>query len=208
MRAPAIRPRRLALACALISAATLGTVTASAATASDTSSARTSTTDASPLKAWATGGSGVSRGGEAPGRAKPPEGVGIAIAYRPTANAPGDVNTANDRFAACMREEGQKRYPDFHASKDEDGAVRLSVKAAGKNFDPTSDAYQDALDSCAPILEKAGVTFPDPADLPPLPENPGKNEGPSLHKQKLPGTPGKPGLPPTAGTSTTGRLTD
>ncbi|MFD5077067.1 hypothetical protein [Streptomyces sp. NPDC058371] len=202
MRAPAIRPRRLALACALISAATLGTVTASAASASDASSARTSTTDAAPLNAWTTGGSGVSRGGPASEGAKPPEGAGLAVAYRPTANAPDDVNTANDRFAACMREEGQKHYPDFHASKDDAGHIRLNVKVTGKDFDPTSDAYQDALDSCAPILAKAGITFPDPADLPPLPEKPGKHEAPSLHKQKLPGTPGKPDLSSTAGTST------
>ncbi|WP_330307599.1 MULTISPECIES: hypothetical protein [unclassified Streptomyces] len=173
MPALATRPRRLALACALITAATLGTVSASAASASDTSTTPT-----------------VSAGSQAPKGTKPPKGAGfaVAVAYTPTSNAPDDVNTANGDFAACMREQGQETFPDFHAAKDEDGAVRLLVRLKGdESFDPAAKSYRNALVSCAPILKKAGITFPAEPGLPPLPE-PGKKP-PYLHKEK-----GAPGL--------------
>ncbi|QIY73775.1 hypothetical protein HEP84_36175 [Streptomyces sp. RLB1-33] len=66
----------------------------------------------------------------------------------------------------------------------------------GKDLDPTSDAYKGALNTCAPILKKAGITFPDPSGLPPLPE-PGKGAGtgPGRSLRIEPGTPGDPGLP-------------
>jgi hypothetical protein len=184
MRALVPRPRRLALACAMISAATLGTVSASAASASDTSTV----TSAKPA---------ASR------HAEPPKGTALAVAYKPTAKAPGDVNTANGEFAACMRGQGQKYFPDFHASKDADGHVRLDVKVVGKDFDPTSKEYKNALDACAPILAKAGISFPAAPDLPPLPD-PGKKP-PFPHKEhtgqkghtehKETGQPGEPDLP-------------
>jgi hypothetical protein len=168
MRALATRSR-LAVGFAVLTAAALGTVSASAAQASGTSTAPSATLSA-PASTTPSAPSG---------------GTARAIAYHPTANAPDDVNAANDDFAACMREQGQKYFPDFHATKDDEGHVGLRVKLIGGNgFDPTSDAYQDALDACAPILNKVGITFPDPADLPPLPA-PGK-----------PGEPGKPGQAP------------
>ncbi|MFF3889860.1 hypothetical protein [Streptomyces sp. NPDC001914] len=169
MRAPATRPQRLALACVLISAATLGTVSASAASASDgtTVTATTAGTAGSPrlTRHAATG--------------KPPKGALPAIAYRPTSHAPGDVNTANDAFAACMRDHGQKHFPVFHASKDEQGRVRFDVRMkAEKGFDPASKSYRSAQKACAPILRKAGVTFSTGSGLPPT---------------TVPGRPGKPG---------------
>ncbi|SFG14762.1 hypothetical protein [Streptomyces mirabilis] len=101
-----------------------------------------------------------------------------------------------------MRERGQKYVPSFHASKDGSGHVRPDVRVTGKAFDPTSDAYKGALDTCAPILKKVGITFPDPSafpapsGLPSLPEpgeGAGTGPGKSLHIE--PGTPGDPGLP-------------
>ncbi|MFF3661370.1 hypothetical protein [Streptomyces olivochromogenes] len=183
MRAPATGPRRLVLAVAMISAATLGTVSASASASTASASASTAT---------------AHRPGAPTPHTAPPKATALAIAYRPTAQAPGDVNSANGRFAACMRERGQKYVPAFHASKDGSGPVRLDVKVTGKAFDPTSDAYKRALDTCAPILKKAGITFPDPSGLPPLPEpgegaGAGTGTGKSLHIE--PGTPGDPGLP-------------
>ncbi|WP_406333168.1 hypothetical protein [Streptomyces sp. NBC_00203] len=173
----ATRPRRLALACALITAATLGTVSASTASASDTP-ARTT---ASPTSSRP---------------AEPAKGAALAIAYEPTANAPGDVNTANKNFAACMREQGQKYFPGFHAAKDKDGRATLRVRVAGKDFDPTADGYQDALDACESILKAVGITFPDAPDgLPALPSTPGKGEPPALRRHVEPGHPGKPDLP-------------
>ncbi|WP_406173932.1 hypothetical protein [Streptomyces sp. NBC_00996] len=132
-------------------------------------------------------------------RPEPSKGTALAIAYRPTKHAPGDVNTANDKFAACMRDRDQEHFPDFHASKDEDGHVRLDVKVTCKDFDPPTDAYQDALDACAPILEKAGITFPATPDLPPLPE-PRKGPRPGTSLPVRPGKPvGKPDLPSLTG---------
>jgi hypothetical protein len=186
MRALATRPRRLALAIAMISAATLGTVSASATSASGTSTTKAATeagaSVASPL-------TGAPKG--APKEA--PKGVGFGVLYKPTTGAPDDVNEANTAFAACMREQGQKYFPDFHASKDAKGHVGLRVKLIGKKgFDPASDAFQKALDECAPILKKVGITFPAASDLPPLPK-PGKGprSGKSLHSE--PGKPGKSG---------------
>ncbi|KUN45506.1 hypothetical protein [Streptomyces olivochromogenes] len=75
---------------------------------------------------------------------------------------------------------------------------RLDVKVTGNAFDPTSDAYEEALDTCAPILKKAGSTFPDPSGLPPLPEpgeGAGTGTGPGKSLYIEPGTPGDPGLP-------------
>ncbi|MEV6194242.1 hypothetical protein AB0M19_17805 [Streptomyces sp. NPDC051920] len=169
MRAPATRPQRLALTCALISAATLGTVSASAASASDgtTVTATTAGTAGSPrlTRHAATG--------------TPPEGALPAIAYRPTSHAPGDVNTADDAFAACMRDHGQKHFPVFHASKDARGRIRFDVRMrADAGFDPASKSYRSAQKACAPILRKAGVTFSAGSGLPPT---------------TVPGRPGRPG---------------
>ncbi|MDT7846032.1 hypothetical protein [Streptomyces justiciae] len=160
MRALPTRPQRLALGIAVLTAAALGTVSASAAQSSGTTS-----TDIEP----------------------PSSGAAFAVAYHPTGNAPDDVNEANDDFAACMRDQGETTFPDFHATTDEEGRVRLEVKStAGKDFDPTSKSYEKALKSCAPILKKAGITFPNPADLPklPTPARPGEpgDELPSLHE--------------------------
>ncbi|MFD7815119.1 hypothetical protein ACFV6E_19515 [Streptomyces sp. NPDC059785] len=204
MNALATRPRRLALACALVASVTLTTAGASAATA----------TGAAPRTHAASGtytasGTSDDRTAGKLGKHEKPGKPPAAIAYKPTAHAPGDVNAANRRFAACMREQGQKYFPDFHASKDENGAIRLEVKViGGKGFDPTADAYQDALDACAPIMEKAGITFPDgPDGLPPLPEKPGKpgksgtsgtsGKGEWHSKQRLDesGEPGEPDAP-------------
>ncbi|MFF3616436.1 hypothetical protein [Streptomyces sp. NPDC002580] len=160
MRALATRPQRLVLACALISAATLGTVSASAASTSGRSTATAATavaltTAEHPLRAW-TG--------------EPPKGAPPAIGYRPTAQAPGDVNTADRAFAACMRDHGQKTFPEFHASKDKRGHVRFSVRMRAANgFDPTSKSRRAATKACAPILKKVGITFSTGSGLPPLP---------------------------------------
>ncbi|OPG06044.1 hypothetical protein B1R27_18990 [Streptomyces sp. GKU 895] len=160
MRALPTRPQRLALGIAVLTAAALGTVSASAAQSSGTTSA-----DAEP----------------------PRSGAAFAVAYHPTDNAPDDVNEADDDFAACMRGQGERTFPGFHATTDEQGRVRLEVKSgATTDFDPASKSYEKALKTCAPILKKAGITFPDPADRPPLPipAKPGEpGEGlPSLHE--------------------------
>uniref|UniRef100_A0AAU3I2C1 SPOR domain-containing protein n=1 Tax=Streptomyces sp. NBC_01393 TaxID=2903851 RepID=A0AAU3I2C1_9ACTN len=175
MRALATRPQRLALACALISAATLGTVSASAASASDRSTVTTAT-------AWTAASARLtqhSTTGKPPKGGLPPAGFPGAVGYRPTSHAPGDVNTANDAFAACMRGHGQKVFPAFHASKDKQGRIRFNVQVgATKGFDPNSKSYRAAVKACAPILKKAGITLSSKAGLPPLP---------------VPGKPGKPG---------------
>lgn len=170
MRALATRSQRLAVGIAVLTAAALGTVSANAASASGTS-----TVDDGPTTGTVTSvveKSVVEKGknGKTP---EPPKGAPFAVAYTPTENAPDDVNEANDDFAACMREQGQSVFPDFHASKDDEGHVRLQVKVTGGDFDPTSKSYEKAIKACGPILEEVGITFPDPADLPPLPD-PGK----------------------------------
>ncbi|MCT9080551.1 hypothetical protein [Streptomyces fulvoviolaceus] len=191
MRALATRSQRLAVGIAVLTAAALGTVSANAASASGTS-----TVDDGPTTGTVT--STVEKGSivkKEKGNGKPPKGAPFAVAYTPTENAPDDVNAANEDFAACMREQGQSVFPDFHASKDDEGRVRLQVKVTGGDFDPTSRSYEKAIKACGPVLEKAGITFPDPADLPPLPE-PGKpgEEGPSLHTEKGSSDDGLPSL--------------
>ena len=182
MRALATRSQRLALGIAVLSAAALGTVTASAATASGTTTAgpRTTVVSGSAVSGSAmttAKGTGGSPGGK---HFTSPRHVAFAVAYHPTTNAPGDLNTANGDFAGCMREQGQSVFPSFHAAKDSDGHVSLQVKVAKGDFDPTTAGYKKAVKACGPILEKAGIAFPDPADLPPLP---------------VPGKAGKPGKP-------------
>ncbi|MGW1069192.1 hypothetical protein ACWD4F_32365 [Streptomyces aureus] len=175
MPAQATRPRRIALAVALISAATLGTVSASAASAasaSDRSAPATGTAASALITKHSTTG-------KPPKGGLPPAGLPGAVGYRPTAQAPGDVNTADDAFAACMRDHGQKAFPAFHASKDKHGRIQFGVRVgAAKGFDPDSRSYRAALKACAPILKKAGITISSKGGLPPLP---------------VPGKPGKPG---------------
>jgi hypothetical protein len=162
MRALATRPGRLALGIAVLTAAALGTVSASAAQASGTPT-------------------------PPPAKAPAARTAGFAVRYHPTANAPEDVNTANDDFAACMKDRGRSVFPDFHATKDDEGHVRLEVKVTGGDFDPTSRAYEKAVRTCGPVLKRVGITFPSAPGLPPLPGKPGE-KGPSLHTEK-----GKPG---------------
>lgn len=171
MRALATRPQRLALGIAVLSAAALGTVTASAAQASsDTATAKSTRTVESGVSGVQEKGKGTSK------HLEPPKAAAFAVAYHPTANAPGDLNTANGDFAKCMRAQGQSVFPHFHASKDADGHINLQVRVTGGDFDPTKAGYKKAVKVCGPILKKAGITFPNPADLPPLPapDNPGK----------------------------------
>ncbi|MGW1214750.1 hypothetical protein ACWD5F_34520 [Streptomyces sp. NPDC002499] len=171
MRALATRSQSLALGIAVLTAAALGTVGATAAQASGTSTtkAETGTFSRTPAKA------------STAKPAEPPRSTGFGVSYHPTTDAPDDLNAANDDFAACMKEQGRSVFPDFEASKGDDGGILLKVGIKGSDFDPTSKSFRKALKACAPILAKAGITFPDPADLPPLP-TPGK-----------PGKPGKPG---------------
>ncbi|PWI15151.1 hypothetical protein DI272_13980 [Streptomyces sp. Act143] len=184
MRALATKPQRLALGIAVLTAVALGTVSASAA-----QSAGTRSTDVAPaVRSVSTVVQDGGAKGTSPGRAKHPKQAAFAVAYHPTDNAPDDVNAANDDFAACMREQGQTSFPDFHAGRDEEGRVRLDVKVDSPDaFDPTSKSYEKALQACAPILAEAGITFPDPANLPPLPEpgQPGDPDDgePSLHRR-------------------------
>ncbi|MFJ5307723.1 hypothetical protein [Streptomyces sp. NPDC088350] len=175
MRPLATRPQRLALGIAVLSAAALGTT---AAQAYGTTTAEPRTTVVS--------GSGVTTakgtGGE---HFASPRQVAFAVAYHPTANAPGDLNTANGDFAACMREQGQAVFPGFHAAKDAKGHISLQVKVGKGDFDPTSGGYKKAVEACGPILRKAGVTFPNPAGPPPLP-TPGKPGEPGKGTSELP----------------------
>jgi len=176
MRALATRSQGLALGIAVLTAAALGTVSATAAQASGTSTAK------APAAKHVIAGVSVGKEkgkGERP--TEPPRGARLAVKYNPTADAPDDLNAANDDFAACMKEQGQSVFPDFEASKGEDGGVLLKVRITSPDFDPTSKSYRKALKACAPILAKAGLTFPNPSDLPPLP------------------TPTKPGKPGKAG---------
>ncbi|MFD5815103.1 hypothetical protein [Streptomyces sp. NPDC127038] len=192
MRAPATRPQRLALACVLISTATLGTVSASAASASDRTTATTRTAAtagaaASAVPARQAGAGGRPGASVASGAAMP------AVGYRPTAHAPGDVNAADAAFAACMRGHGQQVFPSFHASKDGKGRVRFDVRVrAAKGFDPASKDYRAAQKACAPVLRKAGISFSTGSGLPGLPPLP------------APGRPGKPGSEHGTGTGSAG----
>jgi hypothetical protein len=117
-----------------------------------------------------------------------PRHVAFAVVYHPTSKAPGDLNTANGRFARCMREQGQSVFPGFHASKDSEGHISLQVKVTKGDFDPTTSGYKKAVAACGPILEKAGITFPDPAELPPLPApgQPGRTGGTGKGTSELP----------------------
>jgi hypothetical protein len=170
MRALATRPQRLALGIAVLSAAALGT-TAAQASGTTTTVPRTTVVSGS--------GSGVATAKGTDGKHfTSPRPVAFAVAYHPTSHAPGDLNTANGRFARCMRGQGQTVFPGFHAARDSAGHVSLQVKVAKRDFDPTTAGYKKAAATCGPVLEKAGIAFPDPADLPPLP---------------TPGKPGKPG---------------
>ena len=171
MRALATRSQRIALGIAVLSAAALGTT---AAQASGTATTAPRTTVVSGAGVTTAKGSG---GGT---HFASPRHVAFAVAYHPTSNAPGDLNTANKDFARCMRGQGQTVFPGFHAAKDPAGHVSLQVTVAKGDFDPTTAGYKKAVTTCGPILEKAGLTFPNPADLPPLP---------------TPGTAGKPGKP-------------
>lgn len=173
MRALATRPKRLAVGIAVLTAAVLGTVSASAAQASGPSTAKPRhTAESKPLKVK-------------PG--------GFAVAYQPTSNAPADLNAANDDFAACMRDEGQTVFPRFHASKDGEGHVRLEVKITGA-FDPTTAAYKKAMKECGPILEKVGISLPKPGHPLPAPD-PAKGPGEGGSTRIEPGKPGGPDLP-------------
>jgi len=168
MRAPVTRPKRLALGIAVLTAAALGTVSASAAQASGTSTTEAPETVLSSVSVGHEKGTNTGRGA-----------VGFAVAYHPTSDAPDDVNTANDHFAACMKDQGQSVFPDFEASQDAEGHVLLNVRITGGDFNPTTKSYKKAIKTCAPTLKKVGITFPNPADLPPLPApgNPGDMEG-------------------------------
>ncbi|WP_369249492.1 hypothetical protein [Streptomyces sp. R41] len=189
MRALATRSQRLALGVAVLTAAALGTVSATAAQTSGTSTAKSHETVVSGVSVVQEKGKGK--------HTAPPKGTGFAVAYKPTANAPDDLNAANDDFAACMREQGRSTFPDFHATKDDEGHVLLNVKVTGGDFDPTSSGYKKALKACGSILEKVGITFPNPADLPPLPRpGEGPESGTTQHiRPGEPGTPGKSGAP-------------
>ncbi|MEV0907500.1 hypothetical protein [Streptomyces hokutonensis] len=173
MRALATTSQRIALGIAVLSAAALGT-TAAQASGTTTTAPRTTVVSGS--------GSGVTTAkGTGGTHFASPGHVAFAVAYHPTSNAPGDLNTANKHFARCMRGQGQTVFPGFNAAKDSAGHVSLQVTVAKGDFDPTTVGYKKAVATCGPVLEKAGIAFPDPADLPPLPA-PGKA-----------GKPGKPG---------------
>jgi hypothetical protein len=187
MHALATRPGRLALGIAVLTAAALGTVSASAAQAAGTS---TATVGAGQTRAVGTGQTHALTGGPTHSGKSHDTRPAFAVAYHPTADAPDDVNSADEDFAACMREQGQSVFPRFHASKDDAGHIRFQVRVRGDGFDPTSASYKKALKACGPIMEKAGVTFPEGPALPP-PGKPGKPGKPG--EPGGPGTPGKPG---------------
>ena len=194
MHALATRPGRLALGIAVLTAAALGTVSASAAQATGTSTAEAPATVASGVsvvsvvhtEAGHAGAGHTTAGHAGAGHGTPPKGAGFGVAYRPTADAPDDVNSADADFAACMRDQGLSVFPRFHASKDGKGHVRLQVRIRGGGFDPTSGSYRKAMKTCGPIMKKAGIGFPAGPALPPLPGKPGEpgKEGPSLHTEK------------------------
>lgn len=151
MRALSTRPRRLAVGIAVLSAAALGTVSASAAQSSHPHPS----------------GTHPGKGGSA-----------LVVSYEPTADAPDDVNAVNDDFAACMREHGEPSVPVFHAAKDANGRISLEVNANGTA--PTPRTFQKALKSCAPILKKVGITLSTNTDTPPplpKPDGPGEMGG-------------------------------
>ncbi|MFG2967626.1 hypothetical protein ACGFZS_30590 [Streptomyces sp. NPDC048288] len=153
----ALRKHRLALGVAALTAAALGTVGVTAAQATTTTPAHT--------------------------RPGAPKGAAFGVSYRPTAQAPGDVNTASDAFGACMADQGVTTYPAFHATKDAKGRVLLRVQTRAGAHDPSSAPYKKALKKCAPILSKAGLTFTD--GRPGRPEkglrtSTGTDEGPGL----------------------------
>ncbi|MBK6017638.1 hypothetical protein [Streptomyces sp. MBT53] len=192
MRPLATRPRRLVLGIAVLSAAALGSVTAAAAPAShatDSGSHGTVVSGKTVVKQKGQGGKEFGSG----------KGVPFAVEYTPTSHAPGDLNAANTRFAACMRAQGQSVFPDFHASKGSDGGVMLRVHINGKGgpgLDPTSSGYKKAIGACGPILKKTGITFPNPGNLPAPPSQPapGKGEG-GITRHAEGGKSGKPGDP-------------
>lgn len=187
MRARTTRSR-LAVGIAVLAATALGTTGASAAQATGAPTAKAVPTTV------VSGGTahGTSKGGD--GGLKKLKGAALGVDYRPTAQAPGDVNTADRAFAACMRGQGQSVFPRFHASKGSGGGIRLKVNINGRDFDPTSKGHRKAIKACGPILKKAGISFPSAPALPPLPE-PGKAGDPgapgektsSLNTEKGPG---------------------
>jgi len=178
MRALVTRSQRLALGIAVLSAAALGTTAAQASGTTTTVPRTTVVSGSGVTTAKGTGGTHFTS----------PRHVAFAVAYRPTSNAPGDLNTADGHFARCMRGQGQSVFPGFHASRDSAGHINLQVKVAKGDFDPTASGYKKAVATCGPILEKAGITFPDPADLPPLPTpgKPGKTSEPGKVASELP----------------------
>jgi hypothetical protein len=97
-------------------------------------------------------------------------GVGAAQA---TASPPHQGSGGKDIgqvFSGCMREHGLKNFPDVHIQIDKgksgtsmkSDAHAAKGKGGGAAFDPTSKAYQRALNACGPILKRAGVPMPVP----------------------------------------------
>ncbi|MFE2068612.1 hypothetical protein ACFXDH_40625 [Streptomyces sp. NPDC059467] len=64
----------------------------------------------------------------------------------------------------------------------------------GAAYDPSSAPYRKAVKKCAPILSKAGLTFTDGKDVPPLPARPGRPGRPEKGLRTSTGTDEGPSL--------------
>ncbi|MEV2198078.1 hypothetical protein AB0I02_44940 [Streptomyces phaeochromogenes] len=145
MRSTTKGHRRLAAACALITAVTLGGVYAGQAVAADPS-------------ASSSGGSSS----EPPKDDDPSDSTDSTDWKR--------QDKASREFTECVRDNGLEDFPDIviYTADDGDGVrVRIDAGERTSRPDPVSKEFRKAVKSCKHILEDIGVDFPVPPDGPP-----------------------------------------
>ncbi|MEU0649850.1 hypothetical protein [Streptomyces umbrinus] len=142
MRSTTKGHRRLAAACALITAVTLGGVYAGQAVAADPSA--------------------PSSGGSSSEPPKDDDPDGSTDWTR--------QDKASREFTECVRDNGLEDFPDIviYTADDGDGVrVRIDAGERTSRPDPVSKEFRKAVKACNHILEDIGVDFPAPPDEPP-----------------------------------------
>ncbi|MFD0309897.1 hypothetical protein [Streptomyces sp. NPDC127119] len=158
MRSSTKRHRRLAAACALISALTLGGVYAGQSVAAGSPSDGDSSSG---------GGSSSDGGSSSP---KPPKDDDSTDWKR--------QDKASRAYTECMRDNGLEDFPDIVIYTADGGrGVKVRIDRGegdgAKRPDPTSKEFRKAAKACQDILDDIGVKLPvPPGDLP------GKGGGP------------------------------
>ncbi|MGI3198217.1 hypothetical protein ACRJ4W_05480 [Streptomyces sp. GLT-R25] len=145
MRSTTKGHRRLAAACALITAVTLGGVYAGQAVAADPS-------------APSSGGSS----------SEPPKDDDPSDS--PDSTDWTRQDKASREFTECVRDNGLEDFPDIviYTADDGDGVrVRIDAGERTSRPDPVSKEFRKAVKACDHILEDIGVDFPAPPDEPP-----------------------------------------